>query len=155
MASLFFSYSHKDESLRNELEVHLAMLKREGTIEAWHDRKIVAGDELDKSISAELEKAEVILLLVSPDFLASQYCYEVEFQRAMERHVSGSARAVAVILRPCEWQQTPLSKFLVTPTDGRPARTPQASARAGHRRLGWRHQPQRATHPRALRTPGP
>ena len=67
-----------------------------------------------------MEKADVILLLVSPDFLASQYCYEVEFQRAMERHVNGSARAIAVILRPCEWQQTPLSKFLVTPTDGKP-----------------------------------
>lgn len=120
MASLFFSYSHKDETLRNELEVHLAMLKREGAIEAWHDRKIVAGDDFGKSISAEMEKADVILLLVSPDFLASQYCYEVEFQRAMERHSTGSARAIAVILRPCEWQQAPLAKFLVTPTDGKP-----------------------------------
>lgn len=120
MASLFFSYSHKDETLRNELETHLAVLKRDGAIEAWHDRKIMAGDELDKSISTELEKADVILLLVSPDFLASRYCYEVEFQRALERQAEGSARMIAVILRPCDWQHTPLAKFLVTPTDGRP-----------------------------------
>ena len=120
MASLFFSYSHKDETLRNELETHLAMLKREGTIEAWHDRKIMAGDDFGKSISTEMEKADVILLLVSPDFLASKYFYEVEFQRAMERNSAGSARAIAVILRPCEWQRTALAQFLVTPRDGKP-----------------------------------
>ncbi len=120
MASLFFSYSHKDETLRNELETHLAVLRREGVIDAWHDRKIVAGDVVDDSISAKLEEADVILLLVSPDFLASRYCYEVEFQRALERHQKGSARIIPVILRPCEWQQTPLGRFLVTPTDGKP-----------------------------------
>ncbi len=120
MASLFFSYSHKDEALRNELEIHLAVLKREGVIDAWHDRQITAGDVVDDSISAKLEEADVILLLVSPDFLASRYCYEVEFQRAMERHQTGSARIIPVILRPCEWQHTPLAQFLVTPTDGKP-----------------------------------
>lgn len=120
MASLFFSYSHKDESLRNELEVHLAMLKREGAIDAWHDRKILAGDELDGAINEKLEVADVILLLVSPDFLASAYCYDVEVKRAMERHETGSARVIAAILRPCDWHGTPFAKLLVTPTDGKP-----------------------------------
>ena len=71
MHRIFFSYSHKDEALRDQLEVHLAMLKRQGLIESWHDRRIDAGDVLDESISAHLEEAEIILLLVSSDFLAS------------------------------------------------------------------------------------
>ena len=120
MPSVFFSYSHKDEQLRDELEKHLTILKRQGLIDTWHDRKILAGDDLDTSIDAHLESADVILLLVSPDFLASNYCYEVEFQRALERHQEGNARAIAVILRPCEWKETPVAKFLVIPKDGRP-----------------------------------
>jgi hypothetical protein len=120
MATVFFSYSHKDESLRDELEVHLAMLKRSGAIDAWHDRKIPAGDELDGAIDSKLNAAEVILLLVSPDFLASRYCCDVEVARAMELHREGSARVIAVILRPCDWKSTPFAKLLVTPTDGKP-----------------------------------
>ena len=120
MATLFFSYSHKDEALRDELEMHLAMLKREGLIEAWHDRRILAGDVLDPAIDAKLDSADIILLLISPDFLHSKYCYDVEMQRAMERHERRECRVIAVILRPCDWQSTPFAKLLVTPTDGRP-----------------------------------
>ena len=120
MATIFFSYSHRDESLRDELEVHLAMLKRSGAIDAWHDRKIPAGDELDGVIDSKLNAADVILLLVSPDFLASRYCYDVEVARAMERHREGFSRVIAVILRPCDWKSTPFAKLLVTPTDGKP-----------------------------------
>lgn len=120
MASLFFSYSHKDESLRDELEVHLAMLKNEGAIDVWHDRKILAGDAFDGAIDSQMESADVILLLVSPDFLASRYCYDVEVRRAMELHQAGTARVIAVILRPCDWQATAFAKLLVTPTDGKP-----------------------------------
>ena len=120
MAKLFFSYSHRDEDLRDQLEVHLAMLKREGAIESWHDRKIPAGDEFDRTIDAKLEEADVILLLVSADFLASQYCYDVEVQRAMQRHGEDSARVIPVILRPCDWKNAPFGKLLVAPTDGRP-----------------------------------
>lgn len=119
-ANLFFSYSHKDEALRDELETHLAMLKRQRLIEAWHDRRIAAGDELDEAIDANLERADVILFLASPDFLASEYCYGVEVARAMQRHESGSTRVVPVILRPCEWQQAPFGSLLATPKDGRP-----------------------------------
>jgi hypothetical protein len=92
VSSLFFSYSHKDEALRDRLEVHLAVLKREGAISTWHDRRITAGDALGQRIDEHLECADIILLLVSPDFLASDYCHDVEMQRALARHVEGSAR---------------------------------------------------------------
>jgi hypothetical protein len=120
MASLFFSYSHKDEDFRDQLEVHLAMLKRQGIIDGWHDRRILAGDEFDKSIDANLERADVILLLVSADFLASDYCYDIEVRRAIERQERGLARVIPVILRPCDWQTGPLGKLLVAPKDGIP-----------------------------------
>jgi hypothetical protein len=68
MVSLFFSYSHKDEDLRNELETHLGLLKRQGIISAWHDRRITAGSDFNEAISAELEKAGIILLLISANF---------------------------------------------------------------------------------------
>ncbi|MBW4473980.1 MAG: toll/interleukin-1 receptor domain-containing protein [Stenomitos rutilans HA7619-LM2] len=119
MATLFFSYSHRDETLRDELEVHLAMLKRQGVIETWHDRRITAGEEFDKAISKNLEEADIILLLVSPDFLASSYCYDVEMQRALERHEQETACVMPVILRPCDWRTAPFGKLLVMPTDGK------------------------------------
>ena len=90
--SIFFSYSHKDEALRDQLEVHLAMLKRQGVISTWHDRRLVAGDDVDTGIAKELNQADIILLLASPDFLASDYCYGVEVARALERHAAGQAR---------------------------------------------------------------
>ncbi len=99
MARVFFSYSHADEGLRDRLEKSLAMLQHEGLIEAWHDCCILAVDEFDD----ELEKVDIILLLASPDFLASRYCRAVEVTRAMERHAKGAARVIPVILRPCEW----------------------------------------------------
>jgi len=120
MARLFFSYSHKDEDYRNQLEVHLSMLKRQGVISVWHDRCLLAGDEVDAGIAEELERADIVLLLVSPDFLASEYCYGIEMQRAMARHEQGTARVIPVILRPCEWDQTSFKKLLASPTDGKP-----------------------------------
>ena len=119
MTTVFFSYSHADESLRDQLEKHLSALKRQGLIDSWHDRRIVAGKEFDKEISGNLEKAEVILLLVSSDFLASDYCYEREMLRAVERHNAGQATVIPVILRPCDWNDTPFGKLLAAPKDGR------------------------------------
>lgn len=120
MADVFFSYSHKDESTRDELETHLVMLKRQGVINTWHDRRIVAGDEFDGEISENLESADIILLLVSPYFLASNYCYDVEMTRAMERHEEGLARVIPVIVDPCDWHSTPFGKLLAMPRDGKP-----------------------------------
>ncbi|MDY7232810.1 toll/interleukin-1 receptor domain-containing protein [Hyalangium rubrum] len=119
MAKLFFSYSHADEALRNKLEAHLSMLRRQGLIESWHDRRITVGSELDASISRQLEVADVILLLVSSDFLASEYCYSKEMMRALERHDSSEARVIPVILRPCDWHSAPFGKLLAAPRDGK------------------------------------
>lgn len=120
MASLFFSYSHKDEELRNELETHLALLKRQGVITSWHDRRITAGSDIDKTISSELESSQIILLLVSAHFLASDYCYEKEMSRAIEKHEEGSAVVIPVILHPCDWHSAPFGHLRSTPTDGKP-----------------------------------
>jgi hypothetical protein len=120
MPSLFFSYSHKEETVRDELEVHLAMLKRQGVIDAWHDRRIAAGDEWDHVIKENLETADIILLLVSPYFLASGYCYDIEVKRALERHEEGSARVIPVIVDPCDWKNAPFAKLATLPKDGKP-----------------------------------
>ena len=120
MPTVFFSYSHADEALRDELEIQLAMLKRQGLIETWHDRRIIAGSELDAEISIQIDQVEVILLLVSPDFLASRYCYDREMMRAMERHNAGDAVVIPVILRPCDWHDAPFGKLMATPRDGKP-----------------------------------
>lgn len=120
MASLFFSYSHKDEMLRDELETHLSVLKRQGIIQTWHDRAIDAGGELDGTISQNLESSDIILLFVSPYFLASNYCYDIECQRALERHKKGEAKVIPIIVDPCDWKNTPLSSLVAIPTDGKP-----------------------------------
>lgn len=120
MASIFFSYSHRDEELRNELETHLALLKRQGLVRTWHDRRIGAGKDFGSEISENLNRADVILLLVSPYFLASEYCYEVEMKRALERHNSGEARVIPIILHPCDWHAAPFGHLRATPPDGKP-----------------------------------
>jgi hypothetical protein len=120
MVDVFFSYSHQDEDLRNELEIHLAMLKRQGLVGTWHDRRIGAGKEVDGTISEHLEAANIILLLVSPYFLASDYCYELEMRRALERHQANEARVIPIILEPCDWKHAPFSALRATPRDGKP-----------------------------------
>lgn len=119
MPRVFFSYCHADEELRNQLEKQLAILKRQGVIETWHDRRIGAGQELDSAISAELESSDIILLLVSADFLNSNYCYEIEMTRAMERHAAGDAIVIPVILRSCLWKDAPFGNLNATPPDGK------------------------------------
>ena len=117
---LFLSYSHADETLRNQLEAHLAALKHQGRIDMWHDRCVIAGDDLDDAISAEIEDAKIILLLISSDFIASDYCYGVETARALKRHQANEARVVPVVLRPCDWHELPFGRLLALPTDGKP-----------------------------------
>ena len=117
---LFYSYAHKDEKLRNELEKHLFHLKRLGLIAEWYDRDISAGTEWEYEINAHLNSASIILLLISPDFIASEYCYSIEMTKAMERHEAGEARVIPIILRPSDWKSSPFSKLQVLPTNGRP-----------------------------------
>jgi hypothetical protein len=120
LPTVFFSYSHADEALRDQLEKQLSMLKRQGVIETWHDRRIGAGQEIDRTIDSHIETDDIILLLVSPDFLASDYCYEKEMLCAVARHDAGEAIVIPVILRACDWHGAPFGKLLATPTDGRP-----------------------------------
>lgn len=123
MAVVFMSYSHKDESLRDQLEAHLALLKNQELIEAWHDRRIQAGTDVDNAIFEKLEIADVILLLISSDFISSQYCFSREMSRAMQRHEEKEARVVPVILRPCDWKSAPFGKLMAVPKDGKPVTT--------------------------------
>lgn len=117
---VFISYSHKDDDLREELDIHLSNLKRQGKIAAWHDRAIEAGNEWETEIKDRLDSAQIILLLVSPPFMASDYCYDIEMQRAIDRHNEGTARVIPIILRPCDWQGSPFSKLQILPKDAKP-----------------------------------
>jgi len=120
---VFFSYSHKDEKFRDDLETHLSLLKRDGLITQWHDRRIGAGTEWKNSIDEHLESAGVILLLISSDFLASDYCYDIELKRAMERHEKGEARVIPVILRHCDWSSATFAKLQSLPKDAKPIKS--------------------------------
>jgi hypothetical protein len=114
---VFFSFSHKDESLRDKLANHLKIFERRGIISGWHDRQITAGSEWAGQLDEHLNTAQVILLLISDDFLASDYCYDIEMQRALERHDNGEARVIPIILRPCDWQDAPFGKLQALPKD--------------------------------------
>ena len=115
-----FSYSHKDEKLRDRLDAHLAPLRHMGIIHSWHDRKITAGSHVDEGIDAQFEKADLILLLISSDFLNSEYCYRKEMVNALQRHAEGKARVIPVILRPVDWEKSPFAHLMAVPSDGRP-----------------------------------
>src|ERR1051325_2689400 len=117
---LFYSYSHKDEALREKLEAHLKVLERQGYLKGWHDRAIGAGGGWGNQIDENLKDAAIILLLVSADFLASDYCYGIEMAKAMQRHEAGEARVIPVILRPCLWQNKPFGKLTALPKNGKP-----------------------------------
>jgi hypothetical protein len=89
--SLFYSYSHRDEELRDRLEEHLGVLRRRGLIEGWHDRRISAGTEWKDAIDEHLAAADIILLLISSGFINSDYCWDKEMTKALERHAKGEA----------------------------------------------------------------
>ena len=120
--NLFYSYSTKDEKLRDELEKALIMLKRLDSINGWNFRAITPGEDWDREINKELENSDIILLLLSNDFLASDYCYDVEVKKALELHNSEKAIAIPVILRQCDWkhENSPLKKLEAIPKDGVP-----------------------------------
>ena len=118
--SVLVSYSHVDVAFKNELLKHIEPLKRSGLIDTWHDGLIKPGDHIDDAVANELQKASVIIPLVSVDFLSSIYCYQVELETALERRAKGEAEVVPVVLRSCLWKQTPLGKLLALPTDGKP-----------------------------------
>ncbi len=116
----FISYSHRDEALLNQLRPHLATLKRQGLIQTWDDRQIAGGSEWAEAIAHNLETADIILLLISADFIASDYCWGIELQRAIARHDNGSARVIPIILRPVDWDDTPFRRLQALPKGGKP-----------------------------------
>jgi len=121
--NVFLSYSQADKSLRDELELHLAMLKRQSWIASWQDREIQGGQDWDKELDSDLETADLILLLISPDYLASDDCYEVEVKRAFERHKAGNARVIPIILRPTDWIYSPVGSLQALPKNAKPVTT--------------------------------
>jgi hypothetical protein len=120
MIKVFLSYSHIDEKYRDELAKHLNILKRLKIIETWHDRRILPGEDWSNSINENLNNADIILLLVSVDFINSEYCFELEMNQAIARHESGEAVVIPIIIRPCLWQRLPFGKFQTATRDGKP-----------------------------------
>jgi internalin A len=102
------------------LETHLKLLQRQGVISTWHDRKIKPGDEWKGMIDENFQHADLILLLVSADFVASDYCYEIEMRAALKRHEKDEAKVVPIILRACQWRHTLFGKLQALPKDGKP-----------------------------------
>jgi hypothetical protein len=119
-AKAFISYSHVDERALERLTNHLAVLRREKALVQWFDQKILAGGKIDGEISKQLGESAIFLALVSADFLASNYCYEQEFSRAVAMEEAGKLRIVPIIVEPCEWQRTPLQRYKALPKDGKP-----------------------------------
>jgi TIR domain. len=117
---VFISYSHKDEDLVERLEVYLKVLQNQKIITVLHSHRDVPGVDYAKEIEKNLSTAQIVLLLVSVDFLASYYCYRIEFERAMERHEQHEAFVIPVILRPSSWEDTPLGKLQALPKGGKP-----------------------------------
>jgi len=118
--SLFYSYAHEDASLRDELAKHLRAMERRGVLRGWHDREISAGAEWQGEIDRHLQTADVVLLLISPDFMASDYCYDIELAEALRRHTLGECVVIPVILRPVDLDGAPFMALQALPSQGRP-----------------------------------
>ena len=117
---VFISYSHQDHALRQKLDNHLANLKRQNIITSWYDGDITAGTNWRSQIMHHLNNAQIILLLISDDFMASDFCYSIEMTQAIARHDANQARVIPIILRPVEWQGASFEKIQALPTGGKP-----------------------------------
>ncbi|WP_332778326.1 toll/interleukin-1 receptor domain-containing protein [Polaromonas sp.] len=120
---LFVSYSHIDKDLKDRLVRHLRPLEHENLVEVWVDHQVQAGDDWDKEIAKKLSQADIVLTLVSIDFINSKYCYDIELEKALEREADGEAKVIPVILRSCLWTKSPLGRLKALPTDGKAVTT--------------------------------
>jgi cold shock CspA family protein len=120
---VFCSYSRRDEEHLNDLRDWLRPLERQGLIEWWHDREISPGWEWEEAIDKHLRTADIVLLLVSPTFMGSEYVYEKEIRVAVEKHERGEARVIPIIVRPADWEWPPLNKLQAIPKDAKPITT--------------------------------
>ena len=116
---VFYSYSHRDDDLRKELETHLVVMVRNGLIKPWSDRRIEPGDDWRNQIDEHVRTAHIILLLISPDFLASDYCWDVEMKIALERHEREHAIVIPILLRPVDWSGAPFAKLQALPREAK------------------------------------
>jgi O-acetyl-ADP-ribose deacetylase (regulator of RNase III) len=121
---VFISYAHveEDDALRMKLVKHLGPLHDQGLVTTWHDRMITPGANWDEVIDDKIDAADIVLPLVSSDFMASRYCTQTEMSRALKRHAAGKCRVVPVILRPVMWQHSPLGKLQALPKDAKPVK---------------------------------
>lgn len=117
---LFISYAHQDQNLRDELASHLSALRNLGMLNDWFDGDIIEGREWEPELFAHLRHAQVILLLISSDFIASKFCYHIEMKQALLRHDANEARVIPVILRPTDWTGLPFAKLQALPKYGKP-----------------------------------
>lgn len=115
--SIFYCYAREDSTLQEDLEHHLSSLRWQGLITESHNFDISPGQEWEKEVADRLDKADIILLLISKDFMASYYIYEVQMRRAIERHRAGTARVIPILLRPVGWEDTPFSTLQVLPSN--------------------------------------
>ncbi|MEQ8472495.1 MAG: toll/interleukin-1 receptor domain-containing protein [Marinoscillum sp.] len=113
------SYSHADEAVLDRLHKHLAQIKRDGLLDSWTDQEISAGGVIDDEVNNALSEAELFIAIISADYIASNYCYEIEFQEALKQQERGAVIIVPVIARPCDWHSTPFKKFRALPKDGK------------------------------------
>ena len=120
VVKIFYCYAHEDRNLRDQLDKHMEFLRRSGKIVTWHDREILAGAEWKYEIDKHLKTSQIILLLVSPDFIKSDYCYGVKMQKALLMHRMSTARVIPIILRSVNWQETPIGKLQALPLGGKP-----------------------------------
>lgn len=117
---VFLSYSHQDQAFRRELDTHLSNLKQQGIISSWSDTDIAPGTEWKRQIMDHLNTAQIILLLISADFMASEFCSSIEMQQAIARHHANQTRVIPIILRPTDWEGSPFADLKALPTDSKP-----------------------------------
>jgi hypothetical protein len=117
---LFYCYAREDIAFRDKLEIQLGSLKHQYCLSHWSDREIVPGENWEQTINKHLDTADIILLLISPYFIASEYCYGKEMQRALRHHHEGTCRIIPILVRPTSWKDTPIGSIQVLPTNAKP-----------------------------------
>lgn len=116
---IFISYSWKDEKLKERLLSHLSPMIRQGLIESWDDRQIRAGSEWNSSMLHHLNEASIVLCLISSDFIASDSCYLIESQHALERRATEKVQVIPILLKATDWQKTVFRPLLAIPRSGK------------------------------------
>ena len=118
--TIFYCYARKDQELRNQLDDHLTGLRRANLIMSWYDGEIIPGVSWEKEIEEHLNTAQIILLLISPDFIKSDYCYSKEMTIAIQRHNSNESHVIPVLIRPVDWSDAPFAELQMLPSDAKP-----------------------------------